>query len=132
MALATTCAKPSTIWEYPDEGGINEFYAKLLNEANERYKFPFLLNQVATKPKIIRIFNKDTGEESFPMVYYMTHISIQDTNAVKAENIQIKKVLSTVLPGIDKDNQCVFYEAFNKFPNSSESVDRFTMIDRLK
>jgi hypothetical protein len=131
-ALALTCVRPISIWQYPDEGDISDFNSKIINEANQKYKFPFLLNQLPTKPMILKVYNQKNDNGYFPMVYYMTHIKISDTTAVKNENIQIKKILYKAMPGIEKDTKYVFYEAFNKFPNSSESVDRFDMVDKTQ
>ncbi|HEY8783073.1 MAG TPA: hypothetical protein VIM16_15715 [Mucilaginibacter sp.] len=130
MNLANSCVKPASVWQYPDESGIKDFYLKVLNESNGKYKFPFTINSLPTRPMILRVYTKDTDEGTFPVIYYMTHISIIDTNDVKGENVQIKKALSKLLPGIDKYNKYVFYEAFNKFPRDYESVDRFNMVDK--
>ena len=39
MALAFTCVRPSNVLLYPDEVPLHNFYVKLLNEANDHYKF---------------------------------------------------------------------------------------------
>jgi len=131
MALAVTCLKPTSIWQYPEEGEIIDFNGKVITEAKEKCKFPIMIN-LPTRPMVLQVYTKENAEGTFPMVYYMTHINIKDTNEVKQENIQIKKILSKALPGIDKDNKYVYYEAFNRFPNSSVSVDRFYMVDKFK
>jgi hypothetical protein len=132
MALATACLNPITIWRYPDESDISKFYAQVINEANAKYKFPFVLNAVSTRPMILRVYNQATDNGSFPMVYYLSHISLKDTNAIKKENTEIKKVLSEVMPGIDKDNKYVFYDAFNERPTGKKTVDHFDMTDKLQ
>jgi hypothetical protein len=132
MALATTCLKPSTIWAYPDENDMSAFYGKLITEGNDNYKFPFVMSQVPTKPMIIRVYNQTNDNGSFPMVYYMSRISLKDTNAIKRENLQIKKVIGGLMPGIDKDNKYVFYDAFNKKPNGANTVEHFDMVDTLR
>jgi hypothetical protein len=130
MTLATTCLRPTSIWQYPDESEISDFYGKVMEEANKKYKFPFSLTVLPLQPKILNVYNKTTNEGTFPIIYYMTHISLKDTNAVKAENALIKKELSRMLPGIDKYGKYVFYDAFNKWPSGTETVDHFDMIDR--
>jgi hypothetical protein len=132
MALATSCASPTSVWHYPDEGDIREFYSKVLNEANEKYKFPFVLSGVSTRPMIIKVYNETSNDGWYPMVYYMTHISLKDTNAIKMENIEVKKEIGKMMPGIDKDNKYVFYDAFNERPTGKKAVDHFDMVDKLK
>jgi hypothetical protein len=129
LSLAAKCLKPAAVWAYANESDISDFYGKVTAEASEKYKFPYTLN-IPGRPMLLRVYNKNTDEGSFPVISYMTHVSIADTNEVKKENKEIKKALSKLLPGIDKYNKYVYYEAFNKFPRSYESVDRFDMIDK--
>jgi hypothetical protein len=130
LALATTCLRPTSIWQYPDENEISDFYGKVMEETNKKYRFPFLLSALPLRPKVLNVYNKTTDEGTFPMIYYMTHINLKDTNAVKAENALVRKELSRMLPGIGKYSKYVFYDAFNKWPSGTETVDHFDMIDR--
>ena len=132
LALASTCTAPSAIWHYPCEDDISDFYKKIINEANTRYKFPFTLNQVPTKPQILRIYNQTIPEGTYPMVYYLSHIKLTDTTAIKNENAQIKKVIGVVMPGIDKDKKYVLYSAFNERPGGGRTVEHYDMNDKLQ
>lgn len=131
IALALTCFKPSEIWQYPNEGEISVLNGKVINEANERYKFPFTLNQVTTKPQIIRIYNQINADGAYPVVYYLSKINLKDTLAIRRENEQIKKVIGKAMPGIDKDKKYVFYAAFNQRPTGYKTVDHYDMTDKL-
>jgi hypothetical protein len=131
-ALANTCMKPVDILQYPDEDELHTFYGQIVNEANDKYKFPFTLTDVSTKPRIIRIFNQTDKKGSFPMIQYLTAINLNDTAAIKNENLQIKKVIGRVMPGVDKDKKYVLYAAFNEKPSSLKEVDRFEMTDKLQ
>jgi hypothetical protein len=131
-ALANICNKPVDIWQYPDEADLHSFYEQIVNEANEKYKFPFILNDVPTKPRIIRIFNQTDEKGSFPMIQYLSAINLKDTTAIKNENMQIRKVIGKVMPGLDKNKKYVFYAAFNEKPSSRKEVDRFEMTDKLQ
>jgi hypothetical protein len=127
MSLAMKCLNPSAVWEYPDTKATGDFYSKLLDEANKKVRYPLILSQLPTRPMVLSISMQRTDTWSAPAVWYMTHISIKDTNEVKKENLQIRKELSKLLPGIDKDNKYVLYDAFNEFPTATRSVDRFEM-----
>ena len=131
MALAFTCVRPSDIWQYPDEPELHDFYVKVINEANEQYKFPFMLNLVPTKPMILKVYNQTNPDGAYPMVYYISRINLKDTLAIRKENEQIKKVIGTVMPGIDKNKKFVFYSAFNKRPSGNKTVDHYDMTDKL-
>ena len=129
LALAASCLKPSAIWKYPDESDISDLYGKVLNEATAKYRYPLTLTELPARPMVLSLYSKTTDAGTYPLIMYMTHININDTNAVKAENIQVKKALAKTMPGLDKGTN-VYYDAFNKYPRSDESVDRFEMVDK--
>ncbi|HZY37174.1 MAG TPA: hypothetical protein VFE53_11025 [Mucilaginibacter sp.] len=127
MGLAIKGFSPSPFWKYPDSTANSTFYHELLDEANKKFRYPMTLSQLATRPMVLSITMQRNDTWSAPMVWYMTHIPIKDTTEVKKENVEIRKLLSKLLPGIDKDNKYVLYDAFNEFPTASRSVDRFEM-----
>jgi hypothetical protein len=127
MGLAIKCASPSPFWVYPDSVANSKFYNQVLDEANKKIHYPLTLTQLPTRPMVLSISMQRNDDWSAPAVWYMTHISIKDTNEVKKENLQIRKVLSKMLPGIDHDNKYVLYDAFNEFPTAARSVDRYEM-----
>jgi len=131
MALSYSCVRPTDIWIYPQEAELHDFYVKLINDANDKYKFPFIINEVPTKPKIIRVFNEAITEGSFPEIYYQSAIKLKDTTAIKKENALIQKVIGKIMPGIDRDKKYVLYSVFNKMPNGSSSVDHFDITQQL-
>jgi hypothetical protein len=132
ITLAMTCLKPSEIWRYTCENDAHDFYPKILEKANTEYKFPYVLNDVPTKPRIIKIYTKSTNEGTYPMVYYLSKIKVSDTVAIKNENIQIRKALSKVMPGFDQDKKYVLYSAFNDKSKTSKYADHFDMVDKLQ
>jgi hypothetical protein len=87
---------------------------------------------VPTHPRIFSISTQTTPDGVFPLVYYMSSIKLKDTAALRKENEIIKKVTGKVIPGIDKDKKYVFYDAYNEWPRSDRSVDRYDMTDKLK
>lgn len=132
MSLASNCLRPCDIWEYPDEQKISEFYAKTMTEANDRYKFPFTLTGIPTKPRIIRVYMETNQEGSYPAVYYLSSIKLADTLALKKENENIRKIIGNVMPGIDKDNKYIYYSAFNMTPGGKKTVGHFDITATLK
>ncbi|MDB5152567.1 MAG: hypothetical protein JWR54_1318 [Mucilaginibacter sp.] len=132
VELARVCANPYEGWKYPDETEMNSFYSKVINEINTKYRYPFTLKQVPTHPRIFSISTQTTPDGVFPLVYYMSSIKLKDTTALRKENEIIKKVIGKVIPGIDKDKKYVFYDAYNEWPRSDKSVDRYDMPDKLK
>jgi hypothetical protein len=130
--LATLCLKPAEIWQYNQQDDINTFYGNLTYQVNNKYSFPFVLTQVATHPKIISIINQSNDGGSYPEIYYVSSIKVADTDAIKKENLEVRKAISTAMPGLDKDNKYLLYSVTNKVPSATENTPRFDMIERLQ
>lgn len=128
--LAITCLNPSGIWKYDKDDEVRQFYYKVLNEAAKIYKFPTVITQVSTRPGIIGFFNKTTAEGNFPIVSYLTKIKLRDTAAVRNENLQIRKAIGTLMPGLDKNNKYIYYMAYNEQPTYSKQMPHFDMVDK--
>jgi hypothetical protein len=124
--------RPSNVWSYDHISEIRDLYDQLLKSANQHYKFPIAITEVATHPRIIRVSNQTTPEGDFPMIYYLSSIKLRDTTAIKRENEAIKKVINKTLPGIDKDKKYVLYSAFNEAPTGIKTVEHFDMTAKLK
>ncbi|MGZ3754956.1 MAG: hypothetical protein ACXVAY_18730 [Mucilaginibacter sp.] len=132
MQLASICLRPNDFWQYPGDSVIYNFQRVALAEANNHLTIPCVINQVSTHPRIFRIANEKTQYGTFPMIYYQTSVNLKDINGLKKEQQAMKKVIGKIIPGIDKDNDYLFYTAFNKMPNNRESVDRYEIDDKLK
>ena len=132
MQLAGSLLRPSQIWVYNNEKDISGFYARLVNEANAKYKFPIVLEQVPTHPRIFRVFSNEFNNGYYPQINYLSNIKLTDTIALKKENEIVKKKISNIFPGIDKDKAYIVYSIFNEMPSSTKSVDRFNINDKLQ
>ena len=130
--LAGTCVNPIPEWHYTDVDSLADLTGHLITLANDKYKFPYVLNEIPTKPKIFRVFNQDNDEGWFPMVDYLSSIKLKDEAAIRKENAQVRKIIGTQMPGIDKDKKYVQYSAFNQLPSVKREVDRVEMTDTLK
>jgi hypothetical protein len=128
---AGKCINPSGTWQYPDVKAMDDFSAKAIEETNRKYQFPYTVAQVNTQPWIFRIFSKKTPQGYFPEIYYISHLKLADTVALKNENANVQKVIAKVIPGIDKDNQFIYYSAFKNMPDGSGTFDHFDMIQKL-
>ncbi|MEN0056904.1 MAG: hypothetical protein AAGC65_24710 [Mucilaginibacter sp.] len=129
---AILCSHPSTLWRYAKEPEFTYFYNTVMKEAANHYKFPIVIDQVPTHPRIFNIFNQTTPEGDFPMIYYLSSIKLTDTTAVKQENERIKKVITQTFPGIDQNKKYVLYSAFNERPDGKKTVDHIDMESKLK
>lgn len=131
VTLAMTCFKPGAYWQYPDQVDASDFYVRVNQAVNEKYHYPLVLKQVSSGPMILRVYNKDLDDGTYPMVYYMTHFDLKDTDAVKKENLQVRKVIGKLMPGLERNNKYILYSAFNRKPDGYTTVEHFDMMDKM-
>ncbi|WP_295770415.1 hypothetical protein [uncultured Mucilaginibacter sp.] len=130
MELAYKCADPNSMWTYDELDDMDGFYNKVITEVHDKYKFPVVLNDVDTKPQIIKIFNQDRGEGNYPMIYYTSKIKVTDTAALKREHEAVKKTIGKVMPGIDKNKKYLYYTVFNGMPDwNKKKIPHFEIED---
>lgn len=118
--------------QFINEKEIKEFGDSLLQQVNNKYKFPMTLSNIETKPQVFRIFPQVMEDGFFPMVYYRTDINLKDTISLKLENLKIRKVVDSIFTGIDKDKKFIFYWAFNEMPDGKKLLDRYGFVDSLR
>ena len=128
--MANSTLKPSAMWLYNIDSDVLSFYDKVKEEADKRYKFPVVLIDMPGKPRILGFFNKMTVDGNFPVISYQTKIRLKDTAAVRKENLQMRKIISVMIPGFEKNNKYIFYQSYNDLPNYSAQVNHFDMVDK--
>ena len=131
VSLAMTCFEPGAYWKYPDKGDAQDLYVRVNKAVNERYSYPLILHQLSTGPMILRVYNKTVDDGTYPMIYYMTHYELKDTDDVKKENLKIRAVIAKLMPGIDENNKYILYSAFNKQPTGYNTVEHFEMMVKV-
>lgn len=80
---------------------------------------------------ILRVYTMYLDDGTYPMVYYMTHFDLKDTTSVKKENLEIRKVVAKLMPGMEQNNRYILYSAFNKQPSGYVTVNHFDMQDKI-
>lgn len=123
--LATNCMRPNEAFVYDNEAKVYSFLDKVAAEANKAYKYPIAMADVPTRPYIFSFSNKLTRQGNFPLITYITKIKLKDTAAVEKENLLIRKALSKLMPGIDKNNKFIYYLAYNQQPSAENYLERY-------
>jgi hypothetical protein len=134
ISLAQTCWKPGAYWQYPDEVDAGNFYLKVRLQVDIKYHYPIVLRELATGPMILKVYTKnaDNDDGTYPLIYYMTHFDLKNTAEVNKENLQIRKVVAELMPGLTDGNKYIYYSAFNKQPTGYETVEHFDMVQAVK
>lgn len=131
IGLSKQCLRPANnFFQYQKEKDINEFYDKVMKEVHSKFTFPLTLENIDTKPKVFRISPEMINEGFFPMVYYLSDINLKDTTALKIENEKVKKEVSRIFTGINKNKKFVFYWAFKEIPDGKKTVEHYGFIDQ--
>ncbi len=131
--LALLCLKPGgDLFHFGAEKEIEDFARKVHAEATKTFDFPQVLENIAGKPVVFRIFPESSEKGFFPMVYYQTNIPLSNTAALEAEYEEVKKEVSRLYKGIDKDKDYVFYQAYNQYPDGNKPVEHYGFIDETK
>jgi len=132
MKLSRDCAIPVTIWLYRNDGEMDDFYRKLITEAGQKYRFPVFISNVPGV-EILGVDTQPMNDGPCPAVSYITKVSVNDTNAVKKENLAIQKAIGKVFPGIDVGEKYIYYTAFNHLPKGKKgSPPYFDITQKLK
>ncbi len=131
MAMARDCAEPSDELKSLFNKDMHIFYQNLVNELNKRYKYPLTITGVATKPKIFRIENQNINGGTYPAVCYLSSIDLKDTVALKKENNEVKRVIGSIIPGIDKDKKYMLYNMYNQKPNPNANAYSYDVTVKL-
>ncbi|TKC09443.1 hypothetical protein [Pedobacter frigoris] len=131
MYMAKLCFTPSVVWQYKRADEIKNFGEKAVVEANTAYKFPVMVDKVDTKPQIIGINPEKTQSQFFVLVSYLSNINIKDTSALRTENLKIRKEISKLFNGIDKNKPYLAYRAFNEMPDATKKTMHYGFIDTL-
>jgi len=131
MQLSRSCALPSVLWRYDAQEEMDNFYSKVAEEANKAYTFPMVINQLPTKPAIIKVFTQNRDEGMMPNIYYISKVSLEDTSAIQKEHSAIKQIIGRVMPGIDKGNKYIHYTVFNKMPDwKNKTTAQLEILDK--
>lgn len=133
IGIAKYISRPADkFFQFKKEKNINEFYDKVMVEVQSKFKLPMTLENIETKPTLLRISPEITNDGVYPVVYYLSKIKLKNSKELKAENEQIKKEIGRIFTGIDKDKKYVVYKVFNEMPNDEGEVDNLVFIDELQ
>jgi tetratricopeptide (TPR) repeat protein len=137
MFIASKLLAPGAAYfKYKKDDEMKAFYQKAIQDANTKYNFPLILQQIKTKPQIFNIepqlIINDEPKGFFPIIRYKSVINVVDTVALKAENKEVQKVIGDVFKGINRNSPVIIYEAYNQIPDGKTEVRRFGMIQKLK
>jgi hypothetical protein len=137
IIITSQLANPAgDFFKYTHEDTMRIFSATILNEANNRFRFPVVIDQVTTKPQIFSVepqFIGEAGHEGiFPLIKYKSTIKLTDSVALKAENDAIQQVIGSMFKGIDQNKKYILYQAFDQIPDNKPGIKHYGFIQNIK
>lgn len=118
-------------FRFKKETEINEFYKKVMTEANAKFPLPLTLENIETKPRIYKMVPQVTADGFFPMLYYVSSIHINDEAALKNENEKVKKEISRLFQGIEEEKKYIFYWVSNESQDAGKVAEQYGFVDTL-
>lgn len=126
--VRSTAAPAGGIFHYHAEDAMGAFVTKVSAELSARFPLPKKMETLKTGPQVFNIAPVAMAEGIYPTVKYLTTISLTDTVALKKENEQLKAVIGTVFPGLDKNKKYVFFKAYNQIPDGKTEVKNYGFV----
>lgn len=99
--------------KFNDEKEMKSFNIDLLNKINKKYQFPHIIEDIDSKPEILKIQNHLTKEGMYPLISYKTTIPLRDIEKLKNEYEQIKTKIRTIYTDMDFNRPVVLYSLYN-------------------
>lgn len=134
LFLAQQCIKPGNqLWQWQKESDIASLQNSIMKKINEKYQFPLIVNNIKTKPKLLRIYPETFNERYETMIIYQSLIDIKDTTHLKQENLELRKEIGNIFKGIDIGKEYLLYRALNELPKSpNEKFDFYGFVQEFK
>jgi hypothetical protein len=126
LFLAQLCIKPGNqLWQWQKESDIVSLQKSVMKKINEKYQFPLIVNNIKTKPKLLRIYPETFNDRYETMIIYQSQINIKDTTLLKLENLELRKEIGNIFKGIDLDKEYLLYRVLNELPKSPNEKFNF-------
>jgi hypothetical protein len=122
-------------FHYRNEDAMRMLFSTVLDDANNKFKFPVTITQLKTMPQIFSVSPQYTGDAAnqgiVPLIKYKTNIKLTDTVALKAENKDLQSVIGVIFKGVDQNNKAIFYQAYN-LADGKANNQHYGFIQKLK
>jgi len=132
MALAKNCIAPGgRTFQYKKTAEITHFSDSITKETDEKYMFPYTMNEIKSKPEIVNVHYQILAGSFVPIVIYKSTINVADTVSLKKENDIIQKGIGKQFYGIDLLNKTILYRAYNELPNGNNDPRYYGYVQRI-
>lgn len=132
MASNTISTPVNEVFHYKKDKEMHAFYSSVMKAANTKYRLPFTLENIESKPRIYKMAPQLGADGFYQAIYYVSSIGLDNIEALKTENEKIKKEVVNQFAGIDQYKDYIFYWAVNEMPDSQKMIEQYGFVDTLK
>ena len=131
--MSSRVAKPANaFWKYQKEEEMISFENKIMNELNTRFPLPNVIDAIPTRPIVFSIHAQAVSEGVFPMIEYVSGLDLNDTIETKKEFEQLHQSIADHFKGVSKNNDYIFYKAYNEIPTAENNAKGYGFVMNLK
>lgn len=131
-SLAVQCLQPAgRMLQYDSEAEITDAYSRWMKELSQQYVLPYTLGNIRSNPAVFRIYPEISPEGFYPMVHYLSSISLSDSAAIQLEYQQVRMEVTRLFPGLNQEKEYIFFRAFNHIPEPGKEAEYVAFVDRL-
>jgi len=132
MMLCNRCSRPAdTFFRYEISGEMKDFFDRIAAETNKKYPMPMTLENINTKPSLFKIYPQLFMKKVCPEIRYLSHISMDDTLALKKENLEVQKSAGELFYGLKKNNSFIVYRAFSEITDDKKPGNNHLFIEDI-
>ncbi|WP_282016125.1 hypothetical protein [Marinifilum flexuosum] len=120
LKLSNWLLKPANeFWKYENEKEILESSQILRRKINRKFKLPSSIEELSSKPKIVKIFPTISYNNVYPAITYVTKFPLNDSISLSNECSALEPTISNYFKNIESDS--VIIKIIDKYDPWSES-----------
>jgi hypothetical protein len=115
-----------SMFQYKEAKAITLYKNTIQAKIKGPEEFPYVMEDIATKPAIVRMFMQPYGESKMKYtITYKTSIPVTDMDKLKAENKKVMESAQKFYTGLDFKNSIVEYKAVNLDADGEMILDSY-------
>ena len=104
----------------------------ITNELQFTYEFPMAVDTIENSARIFNVYPHRVSGLYYPMIQYITHVKLYDFAGLEEENKLIQQRIESFFPGITKNNETIYYRAYNEVPQGNKRVMHYGFLQAIK
>lgn len=117
---------------YNQEQELKAQGKQIINSMEAGLKFPYTVDQIASRPSVLRFVPIISGDTLLPVAQYVSEIEAGEDASLKSECDSLHNILGKIYKGIDKNNSKLIYQVFSSMPTDNRTPPHHTFVQEFK